>query len=384
MPSTRQPRILVLSASVGAGHVRAAQAMELALKAAAPHAQVSNVDVLTLTNAVFKRLYGTAYLDLVSKAPHLLGAFYDLTDKPHRNRGPAHALTLLVQKVNLARLADLLAQDWDVVVNTHFLPAGMLARARRKHRSVTRNVTVVTDFDAHAFWVNEPCDRYYVAAQEAALSLAGWGVDAERITLTGIPIHPVFAQEKERGVCRRKHGLSTDRPVILQLAGGFGVGPIEKIFSTLLTVERPAHTVVVCGKNAELKRKLGAVKVPSRHRVTLMGFTTEIDELMAGADLVVTKPGGLTTSEVLARGAAMVVVNPVPGQEDRNCDYLLENGAAVKANALSALAWKVSSLLDDKHRLNAIRVRASQLAHPTAAADIAADILKAISPAVAV
>ncbi|MFT3684148.1 MAG: hypothetical protein QM783_04330 [Phycisphaerales bacterium] len=283
-PHPRPPRILVLSASVGTGHMRAAQAMELALKAAAPAgAEVRNVDVLTLTNALFRRLYGTAYLDLIGKAPHLLGAFYDLTDKRHKTRGPAHALNVLVQKVNLSRISKLLEEDWDVVVNTHFLPAAMLARARRKQQLQTRNVTVVTDFDAHGFWVNEPCDRYYVAAQEAALSLAGFGVDPERITITGIPIHPVFAQAKDRAECRRKHDLATDRPVILQLAGGFGVGPIEQILAALLTVEKPLHAVVVCGKNAELKKALGSVKVPQRHRVTLMGFTTEIDELMAGA-----------------------------------------------------------------------------------------------------
>jgi processive 1,2-diacylglycerol beta-glucosyltransferase len=355
--------------------------MELAFKAAAPEAEVRNVDVLTLTNALFRRLYGTAYLDMVGKAPHILGAFYDLTDKRHKTRGPAHALNVLLQKVNLSRLSKLMEEDWDVVVNTHFLPAAMLARARRKNQLDTRNVTVVTDFDAHGFWVNEPCDRYYVAAEEAALSLAWWGVDRERITITGIPVHPIFGQEKDRAECRRKHDLSADRPVILQLAGGFGVGPIEQILTTLLTVEKPLHAVVVCGKNAELKKKLGSVKVPSRHRVTLMGFTTEIDELMAAADLVVTKPGGLTTSEVLARGAAMVVVNPVPGQEDRNCDYLLENGAAVKANALSALAWKVGCLLDDRHRLLTVRGNAARLGRPTAAADIAGDVLQAISAA---
>lgn len=375
------PRILVLSASVGAGHTRAAQATELALRAAAPAAEVRNVDVLTLTNALFRRLYGTAYLDLVGKAPHLLGAFYDLTDKRQPTKGPVHALNLLVQKVNLSRLARLLREDWDVVVNTHFLPAAMLARARRLERVETRNVTVVTDFDAHAFWVNEPCDRYCVAAEEAALSLRWWGVDPERITITGIPIHPVFAQPKHGLACRRKHGLPTDRPVVLQLAGGFGVGPVEKIYFTLLSVERPLHATVVCGKNAELKKRLAAVKVPSRHRVTLLGFTTEIDELMAAADLVLTKPGGLTTSEVLARGAAMVIVNPVPGQEDRNSDYLLEHGAAVKVNTLSALAWKVGSLLEDKARLAAVRRAAASLGRPNAAAEVAAGVLNSISPA---
>lgn len=378
MPTPANPRILVLSASVGAGHMRAAQALELALKQAAPKAEVKNVDVLTLTNAVFKRLYGTAYLDLVNKAPHLLGAVYDWTDKPGRNRGPGHSLKLLVQKVNLAKLSALIAEDWDVVVNTHFLPADLLARARRKKRSTTRNVTVVTDFDAHGFWVNEPCDRYYVAAEEAALSLAWWGVGRERITVTGIPVHPVFAASKDAGDCRRKHGLSTDLPVVLQLAGGFGVGPVEGIFKALLAVEKPAHVVVVCGKNAELKTKLGKIPVPERHRATILGFSTEIDELMAAADAVVTKPGGLTTSEVLARGCAMIIMNPVPGQEDRNSDYLLENGAAIKVNALSALGWKVSTLLADAGRLNQLRARAKALGRPGAAAAIARDVLASL------
>ncbi|HZW06798.1 MAG TPA: glycosyltransferase [Phycisphaerales bacterium] len=369
------PRILVLSASVGAGHIRAAQAMELALKQAAPDAHVRNVDVLTLTNALFKRLYGAAYLDLINRAPHVLGAVYDLTDKPQKTRGTRHALRSLVQKVNLKKFTDLLDEQWDVVVNTHFLPADMIATARRRRKLATRQVTVVTDFDAHAFWVNEPCERYYVPAEEAALSLAWWGVDRARITTTGIPVHPVFAQPKTAAGCRAKHRLSEDRPVVLQLAGGFGVGPIESMLRALYAIERPLHAVVVCGKNAELKKKLDAVPVPGHHRATILGFTTEIDELMAAADAVVTKPGGLTTAEVLARGCAMVIMNPVPGQEDRNSDYLLEQGAAVKVNTLSALGWKVSSLLADPARLASLRAAAKSIGRPGAAAAISRDVL---------
>jgi processive 1,2-diacylglycerol beta-glucosyltransferase len=378
MPAPAKPRILVLSASVGAGHIRAAQAMELALKHAAPDAHVQNVDVLTLTNTLFKRLYGTAYLDLVNKAPHLLGAIYDLTDKPQRTKGARHALRSLVQKANLKKLTDLLKEPWDIVVNTHFLPADMIATARRRDKMSTRQVTVVTDFDAHAFWVNEPCERYYVAAEEAALSLTWWGVDRARITTTGIPVHPVFAQTKTAAGCRNKHNLAADRPVLLQLAGGFGVGPIESMLRALYTIERPHHTVVVCGKNAELKKKLEAVKVPPQHKATILGFTTEIDELMAAADAVITKPGGLTTSEILARGCAMVIMNPVPGQEDRNSDYLLEQGAAVKVNTLSALGWKVSSLLADPARLASLRANAKALGRPKAAETIAKDVLASL------
>ena len=130
---------------------------------------------------------------------------------------------------------------------------------------------------------------------------------------------------------------------------------VEKLFDALLEVDRPIHLVAVSGKNAKLKTRLAARPVPARHRATVLGFTTEIDELMAAADLVVSKPGGLTTSEALARGAAMVVVNPIPGQESRNSDFLLENGAAIKANSAATLGYKVGALLADPARLAAMR-----------------------------
>ena len=139
--------------------------------------------------------------------------------------------------------------------------------------------------------------------------------------------------------------------MILQLAGGFGVGPIEKLYSALLNIELPVELVVVCGRNENARKKLEKVRSPARHRVKILGFTKQIDELMGVADLLVSKPGGLTTSEALARGTPMVIVNPIPGQESRNSDFLLENGAAIKANTIATLAHKVTSLLRDPDRL---------------------------------
>lgn len=370
------PRILILSASVGAGHMRAAQAVELALRELAPGAEVQNTDVLTLTGPLFRRLYGKAYLDLVNIAPHFLGYFYDITDKSRPPTRRGDQLRRLAQRINLTRIIKLLHQPWDLVVNTHFLPAQIISLRRRTRRLKLRHATVVTDFDAHAFWVNDPTDAYYVATEEAALSLAHWGVDRSLIEITGIPVHPVFSAPKETGMCRAKHGISADRPAVLLLAGGFGVGPIEKLYHSLLDIPHPVHVVAVTGKNAALKTKLSRVAVPDRHRATVLGFTTEIDEFMAAADVVVTKPGGLTTSEVLARGAAMAIVNPIPGQEDRNSDYLLETGAAIKINSLSAVAFKVGSLLGDPARLARLRANASGIAHPRAAYDIAERVLR--------
>jgi processive 1,2-diacylglycerol beta-glucosyltransferase len=366
------PHILVLSASVGAGHMRAAQAVELALKELRPDAHVLNVDVLTLTNAAFRQVYGKSYLDLVNKAPHVLGFFYDLMDKPTSPHHRSDRLRLLVEKLNLRKFRGLLAsRRWDVVVNTHFLPAELIADLRRDGEADVPQVTVTTDFETHRLWVNQPCDHYTTATAEGAAYLKHWGVPDGTVTVTGIPIHPVFAKPKPRAACLKRQGLVGDRPVVLQLAGGFGVGPIEQLLGGVLAVDVPLEVVVVAGKNEKAKEKLAAVKVPPRHRVKVIGFTTEIDELMAVADVVLSKPGGLTTSEVLARGAAMAIVNPIPGQESRNSDYLLENGAAVKVNNVATMPQKLSDLLGDRNRLDALKSNARKLARPEAAYDAA-------------
>jgi processive 1,2-diacylglycerol beta-glucosyltransferase len=377
---SRPPRILVLSASVGAGHMRAAEAVELALKELAPDALVRNLDVLELTNAAFRRIYGKAYLDLVTKAPHVLGYFYDMLDRPRRPNSTRDRLRLAVQKMNLGKLVRLLeAEEWDLAVNTHFLPAEIIASLRAKDRLSLPQMTVTTDFETHRLWVHQPCDRYFTATEEGMRYLHAWGVPVSDTAVTGIPIHPVFAKPKDRDACRTKHGIGTDRPVVLQLAGGFGVGPIVKIYESLLSVDRPLEVVAVAGKNAEVKTDLEKVSVPARHRTHVLGFTTQIDELMAAADLVVSKPGGLTTSEVLARGAVMVIVNPIPGQESRNSDYLLESGAAIKANNLGTLAYKVSSLLSDPAWMARLKANVARIARPQAAYDVARQALAMVS-----
>ena len=365
-------RVLVLSASVGAGHLRAAEAVELALRQLDPDAVVQNLDVLELTGATFRRLYGRAYLDLVSKAPHVLGYFYDLLDRPPSPRHKGDRLRLLVERLNLRKLIRFLrSETWDVIVNTHFLPAEIIASLRRKGELKTPQLTATTDFETHRLWVNQPCDHYFTATEEGAVNLRHWGVPAEDVTVTGIPIHPAFAQPVERAECLARLGLSGDRPVVLQLAGGFGVGPVEKLYQALLDIQTPLELVVVAGRNEKLKKRLETVEVPQRHRARVQGFTTEMDQWMAAADVVLSKPGGLTTSETLARGAAMAVVNPIPGQESRNSDFLLENGAAIKINNLATLAFKLTRLLEDPGRLAKLKHNARQLGKPQAALEIA-------------
>jgi processive 1,2-diacylglycerol beta-glucosyltransferase len=333
---------------------------------------VKNLDVLTLTNAAFRKVYASAYLDLVNHAPYVLGYIYDLMDRPRRAGSTRDRLRVAVEKLNLNRFCELIEEGrWDVAVSTHFLSAEIIASLRRDGKVSLPQITVTTDFETHRLWVNEPCDAYTTATEEGAANLRKWGVPAGRVQVTGIPIHPVFSRPKDRDACLKSHGLVGDRPVVLQLAGGFGVGPIGQLLRAILEIATPLEVVVVCGKNEQAKAEMGRVEVPPRHRVKVMGFTTEIDELMAVADVVVSKPGGLTSSEVLARGAAMAIVNPIPGQESRNADYLLENGAAVKINNAATLPFKLGRLLADREKLGAMKENARRIAKPRAAFDVA-------------
>ena len=366
------PRILVLSASVGAGHLRAAEAVVAAAKELRPDAVVESRDVLDFTSKMFRQLYSKAYLDLVAKAPHLLGYVYD-----HLDRDTQHGhklgdkLRIAVDKLNLRDFQKwLLATPWDLVINTHFLPAERIARLKRKDKFTAPQVTVCTDFDTHRLWVNEPCEHYFVATEEGKLHLEHWEIPASKIDVTGIPVMPAFATPADRAACCRRMNIAGDRPVVLQMCGGFGVGPVEGVFGSLLEVATPIDLVVICGRNEKLKAALEKLPTPPRHRAHIVGLTHEMDAWMGCADLVVSKPGGLTTSEILARGVAMVVVNPIPGQESRNSDYLLENGAAVKANHPSALRHKVEQILATPARLRAMQSAARTLGHPRAAYDV--------------
>jgi len=300
-----------------------------------------------------------------------------LFDRPQSQSQRGDRLRVLVERLNLRNVLTLLKKEpWDIIINTHFLPAEIIASIRRDKKINTPHMTVTTDYETHRLWVTDPCDHYCTATEEGAAYLEHWGVEGRDISVTGIPIHPAFNEPKQRATYLLSQGLVGDRIMVLQLAGGFGVGPVEQIYRALLEIDVPLEIVSVAGRNEQVKKELEEIEVPPRHRSKVIGFTDKIHELMAVADLVISKPGGLTTSEVLASGAAMAIINPVPGQESRNSDFLLENGAAVKVNNIATLAHKLSKLLKDEARLMELKRNSLRLGKPRAAFDVAHIALK--------
>jgi processive 1,2-diacylglycerol beta-glucosyltransferase len=361
-------RVLVLSASAGAGHLRAADAIEKALKIRGLASEVQHLDVLKYTNNVFRHFYSKAYIELVNKAPEVLGWLYDHLDVPGKN----DKLRLAFDRLNTGPFVKFLNQyQPDVAICTHFLPSEIISWLKREEKVRILNAVVVTDLDVHAMWLCNRAEHYFVAMEETKVHLTAIGVPENKVTVSGIPIDPVFAEPKDAHAMRRKHGLAEAPFTILVSAGGFGVGPVEHIIQALAGLAHPAQVVVVCGRNAELRTRLTRVvrKLPASSRVSfkLLGFTTEMDELMAAADLFVGKPGGLTTSESLARGLPMVVINPIPGQEERNSDHLLEEGIALRCNNLPALAYKIDRLIEEPGKLLLMRGNALAMSKPQAA-----------------
>ncbi len=369
-------KVLVLSASAGAGHVRAAQAVERAFVEMSAAEEVRHIDALQYTNKVFRHLYSKAYIEMVNKTPELLGWLYDALDTPWKNERRRLALDKLNTRPFVRMLRE---QKPDFIVCTHFLPAEIISWLRAKERINSRQAIVVTDFDVHAMWLCHHYEHYFVALDETRIHLEKLGIPTAKLTVSGIPVDPVFAEKKDKREMRRKHKLAEGKWTILLSAGGFGVGPLEHITQALLDLKHEAQVIVLCGRNAELRARLENLHgvFNNKRGVTIkpIGYTTEMDELMSAADMLLGKPGGLTTSEALTKELALVVINPIPGQEERNSDHLLEEGAAIRCNNLPALAFKIDSLLDDEARLNAMRGNVRRLARPDAARNLVRKLL---------
>jgi processive 1,2-diacylglycerol beta-glucosyltransferase len=368
-------KVLILSASAGAGHLRAAQAIERAFLSMEAAQEVRHIDVLEYTNKLFRNFYSKTYIEMVNAMPEVLGWLYDYLDKPWKNE----RRRLAFDKLNTGPLVKLLQQEQpDVVVCTHFLPAEIISWLKAKERIATRQAIVVTDLDVHAMWLVHHVEHYFVALEETRVHLQQLGITTDKVTVSGIPVDPIFAEQKDKRTMRRKHGLQEDRTTILISAGGFGVGPIEHLVQSLLDLHHPAQIVAVCGRSKELKARLDRVaarRLPQQLSLHVTGYTTEMDEYMAAADLMVGKPGGLTTSEALAKGLVFVIVNPIPGQEERNADHLLEEGAAIRCNNLPVLAYKIDQLLDNPTRLATMQTNVQRLAQPYAAQTIVKTLL---------
>ena len=361
-------KILVIYATAGAGHRKAAEAVYQGLQSSSPGEAVL-VDSLDHTSPVFKQFYSGVYTFLITETPWLWGFFFGLIDIP-----VLRPLVLFCRRCYNALNAGglhqyLIAEDFDTIISTHFMANEVAGHLKHTAKIRSAIISVITDFDVHSIWLSPGIDQYTVASDWTKRKLVSLGIGVEKVTVTGIPTHEKFCRPKNISELRAKIGLKDGIFTVLIATGSFGIGPIEEIIHAL----KDFQVVVICGHNKKLYDRLSG---QARERVKIFGLVNNMDEMMAIADAMVTKPGGLSISEALVTGLPMIFFNAIPGQETNNIKVLKQYGVGISGCAVPQMSAQLKRLESSGAELNQVKKRIQSLARPNAVKDIIGLILK--------
>jgi processive 1,2-diacylglycerol beta-glucosyltransferase len=375
-PPMAAKTILLLSVPAGAGHTRVAEAIHARAAAAEGEFSAVHLDATRFAAPRLRKVYTELYLFLVKRAPALWSAIYHWTDRA-RPEGWIERLRRHLERRDCAPLAREVARlAPDIVICTHFLPAEILSHQIGTGALRCQLWVQVTDFDLHRMWVHPHVTGYFAGSEEVAFQMRRRGVPAHAVHVTGIPVMPAFASRPGRAECARALGLDPGVTTFLLMGGGAGLGGLSGLARRLLEIDADLQLIVLAGRNETELAALRRLAEDYPGRLAPQGYTNQVERMMACADLAITKPGGSTTAECLAMGLPMIVNSPIPGQEESNANYLLEQGAALKACDPPTLEFRVRYLLACPARLTEMRARARALGRPQAAQQVLASILR--------
>jgi processive 1,2-diacylglycerol beta-glucosyltransferase len=373
-------RILVLSVPAGAGHTRVAEALRAGARALPDSTDVIHLDATAYATPRLRKVYADLYITLVRRAPTVWSWVYQYTNGA-TPQGWMHRLRRRIERRDCAPLLAKIAElRPDAIVCTHFLPAEILAREAEDGRLRCPVWVQVTDFDLHRMWVHRHMAGYFAGNDEVAFLMHKHGIPGDTIHVTGIPVMPAFSGRPDRALCARELGIAPDRMTFLLMGGGAGLGGLGTLAQRLLAIPGNFQLIVLAGRNVEELAALRRLALMHPGRLVPQGFTDRVERLMACADVAITKPGGATTAECLAMGLPMIVNASIPGQEERNANFLLEHGAALKAFDAASLEYRVRYLMAHPDALEKMRTRALALGRPHAAAAVLATVLKQPEP----
>lgn len=368
-------KTLIVYAKAGAGHRRAAEAVYAAFKNRNQESDVLLVDSLDYTNPWFRYFYPQAYMFLVRFLPLVWAGIYYILE----NR-LIYALIGPLRRINNRLISQrfvkfLKKERPKVIISTQFFASEIVADLKRRKQIKATLISVVTDFGAHTFWESKYVDVFIVASEDTKLDLVSRGIAKNKIRVLGIPIEPP-TKELDQMDMRKKIGLRRDSFTVLIVSGGFGVGPIKELVFNLdklkKSVKEKVQLIVVCSRNKKLYAKMQKAISKVTIDVKLFGFVTDLSKMMLVSKVIISKSGGLTTSEALACGLPMIVIAPIPGQEGKNCALLVKNGAAIKIDKAYQAQGVIEKLIQRPEELQRMRNQAFDLARPDSANDIAA------------
>jgi processive 1,2-diacylglycerol beta-glucosyltransferase len=364
-------KVLVMYATAGAGHRMAAEALYEGLKEmAGTHAVLS--DALDHTSRFYKYFYSMSYSWVVTHWPWLWGMVFRILDYP-----AILPMVRLFRRWHNAfhgyRLHRYLIREaFDVILTTHFLPGEVAGFLKHQGKIKATVICCITDFDVHSIWLSSGIDRYTVACEWTAKKLMALGIDSIQMAVTGIPIRSRFSQAKDIPALKTRLGLNQEVFSVLIATGSFGIGPIEDLIKHLPEVQ----IMVVCGHNKELYQRL---QPQTSKWVKIYGLVNNMDELMAAADVMITKPGGLSISEALVTGLPMIFFHAIPGQEAHNIMVLGQYGVGLKATQIEEIRQAVKHFQTQPASFQEARKNIKTVARPSAVKDILL-LMKSTSP----
>jgi processive 1,2-diacylglycerol beta-glucosyltransferase len=367
-------RVILMYISEVSGHRSAAEAIGKALKAKSPSVEILGINAFKYTNPITEKIINRIYMGVIKRAP---GIWEYLYDNPQVIK-KLEKIKTQVHKFNAPKLKKLFNHfKPDAVVCTQAFPCGMVADYKQAHHSGFTLAAVLTDYVPHSYWIYEAVDYYITPSEEISRRLVQKAVPEWKIKSFGIPFDPKFNQPSDKkDICRRLK-LNPDAPIILIMGGGQGLGPINSIIDSLEKASLPLQEIIVTGTNKRLYAALRKKARGLRKKNVVFGFSRNVHKLMSAADIIVTKPGGVTCAEALSKGLPMIIVQPIPGQEANNADYLTQQGAALRLDEPEAIGETVEKLFSDPAALSHMCQCASRIAKPNASADIAELLLNA-------
>jgi processive 1,2-diacylglycerol beta-glucosyltransferase len=364
----KQPKILLMYISKVSGHRQATVAISKSIKKLMPDSDILSINGFGYNYPILENVVNAAYMGIISHSPRVWDYLYD---NPRVVKRSANLRKFLNKSSH--RKIEKLFNDFpaDTVICSQAFPCCMVADYKMSKKLDLTLIGVLTDWAPHSYWINAGVDYYVVPSEDTKARFVAKGVAPDKIRVLGIPIRYKFAEKLDQPVVREKLGLDPRLETVLVMGGGQGLGRIRDAVRALLRLARPLQLIVIAGSNQKLFQWLGRTAKRSPKKILYYDYANNVDELMEAATLIVTKPGGMTTSECLAKGLPMVVINPLPGQEARNTDFLIEKGIAVYVHDIRDLADEVEMLLSNPQKLSAMEKAAYENGKPQAAEDIA-------------
>lgn len=361
-------RIILMYITEISGHHSATLAVEKAIKTISPETEILNINAFNYTNPISEKVINRLYMTVIKKTPQVWDYLYDNPDVVNLLEN----IKKTIHKFNSSKLKDLFDEfKPDVVACTQAFPCGMVADFKKIYNTPLPLVAILTDYIPHSYWIYDTVDYYVVPSDEVGRRLQQKGVASNRIKPFGIPHDLKFKEVTDKEKFLRQLNLDSAIPTVLIMGGGQGLGPIKTIVASLEKVTKDIQEIVICGNNTKLYNTLTKSLKKYRKKIVPFGWADNINELMDISDIVITKPGGITTAEALAKNLPILIIKPIPGQEANNTAYLTKEGAALKVDALENTNVIVEDLLTDAQKLNSLRAAALRISKPNASFDIA-------------